>query len=469
MISSTFNLVATHLDDDNIFTSDPSVRRHIVDGKYVYVFTNAASAQAVTTKRSLRLTDCLLVGGGGAGGTTMAGGGGGGGVTNISGIANVVASRGSTITVSVGAGGTPSTAQGVKGGNGGTTLFDFGVFSASVVGGGGGGSWDNKAGAAGASGGGGSQNGAGGEGIEGIGFAGAAGLAVNGSGSGGGGGAGHAGYTAANSRAGNGGEGVSNRITGAWVVYGGGGGGGGSGSGYGTYNFGFGGLGGGGDGGKSVVGNPGADGLGGGGGGGGWSGSLKAGGRGGSGTVILAVTPNEIETDLADQVWNHFDPCRPEITVSNVLNGATWTVGGDIESPYFDVEYRNNVGIGLATVIVTGKGDCAGLFWSGVFNIIADNMNALKNASGEYPSLGAVFKKFDIDTLRLVSVGLYINYYEDTEHAVVDEWAKTITLADPAYYNFSRLPEQTGGSYTSAEQERKTVKVNLTVTATEQP
>ena len=371
VISSTFNLVATHLDDDNIFTSDPSVRRHIVDGKYVYVFTNAASAQAVTTKRSLRLTDCLLVGGGGAGGTTMAGGGGGGGVTNISGIANVVASRGSTITVSVGAGGTPSTAQGVKGGNGGTTLFDFGVFSASVVGGGGGGSWDNKAGAAGASGGGGSQNGAGGEGIEGIGFAGAAGLAVNGSGSGGGGGAGHAGYTAANSRAGNGGEGVSNRITGAWVVYGGGGGGGGSGSGYGTYNFGFGGLGGGGDGGKSVVGNPGADGLGGGGGGGGWSGSLKAGGRGGSGTVILAVTPNEIETDLADQVWNHFDPCRPEITVSNVLNGATWTVGGDIESPYFDVEYRNNVGIGLATVIVTGKGDCAGLFWSGVFNIIA--------------------------------------------------------------------------------------------------
>ena len=105
----------------------------------------------------------------------------------------------------------------------------------------------------------------------------------------------------------------------------------------------------------------------------------------------------------------------------------------------------------------------------GVFNIIADNMNALKNASGEYPSLGAVFKKFDIDTLRLVSVGLYINYYEDTEHAVVDEWAKTITLADPAYYNFSGLPEQTGGSYTSAEQERKTVKVNLTVTATEQP
>ncbi len=405
VVSADFNLVATHLDDDNIFTSDPSVRRHIVDGKYVYVFTNAASAQAVTTKRSLRLTDCLLVGGGGAGGTTMAGGGGGGGVTNISGIANVVASRGSAITVSVGAGGTPSTAQSAKGGNGGATSFNFGLFSASVAGGGGGGSWDNRAGAAGASGGGGAQNGAGGEGTEGIGFAGAAGLAANGSQSGGGGGAGHAGYTAANSRAGNGGEGVSNRITGAWVVYGGGGGGGGSGSGYGTYNFGFGGLGGGGDGGKAVVGNPGADGLGGGGGGGGWSGSLKAGGRGGSGTVILAVTPNEIETDLADQVWNHFDPCRPEITVSNVLNGATWTVGGDIESPYFDVEYSNNVGIGLATVIVTGKGDCAGLFWSGVFNIIATSY------------ADANITTTDLSVQRLEVEGRYVYVFTNTVSA----------------------------------------------------
>ena len=57
--------------------------------------------------------------------------------------------------------------------------------------------------------------------------------------------------------------------------------------------------------------------------------------------------------------------------MSNVLNGATWTVGGDIESPYFDVEYRNNVGIGTASVFITGKGDCAGLFWSGTFNITA--------------------------------------------------------------------------------------------------
>ncbi|MBO4708943.1 MAG: hypothetical protein J5727_04105, partial [Kiritimatiellae bacterium] len=65
VISSTFNLVATHLEDENISTDDPTVRRYEVDGRYVYVFTNAASAQVVTAKRSLRLTDCLLVGGGG--------------------------------------------------------------------------------------------------------------------------------------------------------------------------------------------------------------------------------------------------------------------------------------------------------------------------------------------------------------------------------------------------------------------
>ena len=408
VVSSTFNLVATHLEDDNIATDDPSVRRYEVDGKYVYVFTNAASAQVATAKRSLRLTDCLLVGGGGAGGTTMAGGGGGGGVTNISGIANVVASRGSTITVSVGAGGTPSTAQSAKGGNGGATSLEFGGFSASVAGGGGGGSYGNKAGADGASGGGGSQDGAGGAGTDGIGNAGAAGLGSNTLGkAGGGGGAGHEGYLADTTaqRGGNGGEGVACNITGETVYYGGGGGGGGSGSGYGTYNFGFGGLGGGGDGGKTVAGNPGADGLGGGGGGGGWSGSLKSGGRGGSGTVILAVTPNDIDTDLADQVWNHFDPCRPEITVSNVLNGTTWTVGGDIESPYFDVEYRNNVGIGTASVFITGKGDCAGLFWSGAFNITATSFS------------DANISTTDLSVQRLEVDGRYVYVFTNTVSA----------------------------------------------------
>ena len=371
VVSANYNLVATHLEDDNIFTSDPSVRRYIVDGKYVYVFTNAASAQAVTTKRSLQLTDCLLVGGGGAGGATMAGGGGGGGVTNISGLADVSIQASHTFTVAVGAGGIPNTSQKNKGGNGGATSLDFGGFFASVAGGGGGGSWSSTAGANGASGGGGCQNGASGAGIAGIGFDGAAGAAASTSKAGGGGGAGHAGYQAANGRAGYGGEGVSNNITGAWVVYGGGGGAGGSSNGWGTNAAGLGGLGGGGNGGKGTAGEKGVDGLGGGGGGGGWNGSDKAGGQGGSGTVILSIQPNEIDVNLTDQVWNYFTPCRPELTVSNLLNGTTWTVGGDNASPYFDVEYFNNVGTGTARVVITGKGDCAGMYWSGSFDITA--------------------------------------------------------------------------------------------------
>ena len=381
-LTAKFNIVATKLEDENISTLDISVKRHIVDGKYVYVFTDAASAQVVTAKRNLAMTDCLLVGGGGAGGGKTGGGGGAGGVTNAANLgASAFVAKNGTFTVTVGAGGTHNNNPQSKGGNGGTTSIVFGEFSASVAGGGGGGSWNNGGGVAGASGGGGSQNAVGGAGTAGIGNAGATGLGVNTCRSGGGGGAGHAGYqadTTAN-HSGYGGEGVSNNITGAWVVYGGGGGGGG-GKGVGdstTLTPGLGGLGGGGNGGSSANngnGNPGTDGLGGGGGGGNLGGNGNNGGRGGqggSGTVILVVNPNDLEVELTDQVWESFDPCRPELTVSNAVNGAHWTVGGDIASEYFDVEYVNNVGVGTARVDITGKGDCAGLSWSGSFDILA--------------------------------------------------------------------------------------------------
>ena len=381
-LTAKFNIVATKLEDENISTLDISVKRHIVDGKYVYVFTDAASAQVVTAKRNLAMTDCLLVGGGGAGGGKTGGGGGAGGVTNAANLgASAFVAKNGTFTVTVGAGGTHNNNPQSKGGNGGTTSIVFGEFSASVAGGGGGGSWNNGGGVAGASGGGGSQNAVGGKGTAGIGNAGATGLGVNTCRSGGGGGAGHAGYqadTTAN-HSGYGGEGVSNNITGAWVVYGGGGGGGG-GKGVSdstTLTPGLGGLGGGGNGGSSANngnGNPGTDGLGGGGGGGNIGGNGNNGGRGGqggSGTVILVVNPNDLEVELTDQVWESFDPCRPELTVSNAVNGAHWTVGGDIASEYFDVEYVNNVGVGTARVDITGKGACAGLSWSGSFDILA--------------------------------------------------------------------------------------------------
>ena len=74
---------AAEYSDENITTTDDSVRRFDVGGKSVYVFTNAAAAQVVTAKRGIVLSDCLLVGGGGGGGFGRGGGGGGGGgVTN---------------------------------------------------------------------------------------------------------------------------------------------------------------------------------------------------------------------------------------------------------------------------------------------------------------------------------------------------------------------------------------------------
>ena len=75
--------------DENIATTDDSVRRLEVGGKSVYVFTNAASALTVTAKRNLAMTDCLLVGGGGAGGNTMAGGGGAGGFIELADVYSV--------------------------------------------------------------------------------------------------------------------------------------------------------------------------------------------------------------------------------------------------------------------------------------------------------------------------------------------------------------------------------------------
>jgi len=66
---------------------------------------------------------------------------------------------------------------------------------------------------------------------------------------------------------------------------------------------------------------------------------------------LLTILP------IPDQINETFDPCRPELTVSNQVNGTTWTVGGDLSSPYFDVAYTNNFGAGTATATVTGKGD----------------------------------------------------------------------------------------------------------------
>ena len=74
---------------------------------------------------------------------------------------------------------------------------------------------------------------------------------------------------------------------------------------------------------------------------------------------------------IPDRIHESFDPCRPEFVVSNRLTGATWTVGGDIASEDFDVEYENNIGAGTAKVTITGKGEHAEAYYISYFNITA--------------------------------------------------------------------------------------------------
>ena len=415
--------------DENIATTDESVRRLEVGGKSVYVFTNAASALTVTAKRGIVLSDCLLVGGGGGGGHGRAGGGGGGGVTNVTDIVGAYIDRDDTFTLAVGAGGAGGSSNSVKGGNGGETSLRFGLFDASIRGGGGGGSWGSTAGANGASGGGGAQTGAGGAGIDGMGFAGANGGGGNSAASGGGGGAGHVGYAANTTSkiAGNGGEGIASSITGTEVYYGGGGGGGGGANGlWGgwVYDPGLGGNGGGGNGGKDVVGENGVDGLGGGGGGGGASGSGvnvtdKCGGNGGAGTAILVVRPLVyVIVPIPDQIHESFDPCRPEFVVSNRMNGATWTVGGDIVSPYFDVEYADNVGIGTATATIIGKGEFADANYTALYNILATKYE------------DANISTTDLTARRLIVDGKSVYVFTNAASAQVVTAKRGIYLAD---------------------------------------
>ena len=356
--SQSFNIVATKQEDENILSSDPTARRRIVDGKYVYIFKDPSSAKTAIVKRNLAMTDYLVVGGGGGGGNAMGGGGGGGGVTNATGIVRALLSEGDTFTVSVGAGGAGAGSYNSKGANGKATSFTFGDISVSVAGGGGGGSWFNAAGADGASGGGGTQSSAGGAGIDGLGYAGATGVASSRAG-GGGAGAGHAGYqyTDDPKRAGNGGEGIVSSITGEAVYYGGGGGGGAD-----SCDPGFGGLGGGGDGKKKAAGQPGTDGFGGGGGGGSWLGtnsdSRNCGGKGGSGTVILALRPGDFNIEsIPDQYLNvgtggEFTPepvVRADDGITLLKKGVDYTVS-----------YTGNAQSGYAYLTVTGINDYSG-------------------------------------------------------------------------------------------------------------
>ena len=262
------------------------------DGSYtIHTFTTASSPKTFTTDTA-QSVDLLVVAGGAGGGGYCGGGGGAGGY--ISTIGHSVTATSYSITVGTGGagatgGGSP---PGGVGGNGGTS--QFGSMTAAV--GGGGGAGYLRSAAVGGSGGG-STSAVNVAGTAGQGYAGGKGTGASSQDGGGGGGASEVGedgdpngITPTN-LAGDGGDGLSNSITGAAVFYAGGGGGGRGGAVISPLT-GAGGNGGGGQGSSGASANAaivGTANTGGGGGGGGYSpgGSQDHSAAGGSGIVIL--------------------------------------------------------------------------------------------------------------------------------------------------------------------------------------
>lgn len=282
--------------DEYILTPDKTVRRIDLPGRTVYVFTNVADeAVQVTALKRFKVRQALVVGGGGGGGKSIGGGGGGGGVVYSNRLSQVV-EEASVLTVKVGGGGegfTKATESYSTGTQGGHSSLTIGGLSLVAYGGGGGAGYLKTPSAAAEEGEIGSGGGSSRAGIGTLGFqwqqgfaGGSTSDANNAAGGGGASETGQPGFK--------GGEGLAIGITGSDVVYGSGGGGGAR---YSATATGVPGAGGtnAGAGGNNSEGTPGIDGTGSGGGGGGRSADAPTvdwvGGRGGSGTVILSVSP----------------------------------------------------------------------------------------------------------------------------------------------------------------------------------
>lgn len=370
---ATFVVRSVGYEDENIATSDASVQK-IVNGKhFVYVFTNGSEQAVLRTKRTITLVDRLLVGGGGGGGGQGGAGGGGGGYVASQELA--LFEEGDVCNLAVGGGGLSHTGVGFgfaghQGGHSWLSLFGCRQFAYGGGGGGGNASGEGSPSSAVVEDEIGSSGGSYGTSDASIvehqhwnptqGHRGSSRYyhSVGNDSGGAGGGAGAVGTTVVGVGA-NGGEGVTNSITGAAVVYGSGGGGGAKTSlviaGKGGTNAGCGE--------PSDTGNiPAAapDGFGGGGGGGGSKGfggspsrNVTDGGNGGSGTVILsflvgnAVAGHMEIQPIAEQPYLGRPAC-PAVTVKN-LDGDTLLRGRD-----YTVSYRNNTGAGEGTVTVTG-------------------------------------------------------------------------------------------------------------------
>ena len=92
---------------------------------------------------------------------------------------------------------------------------------------------------------------------------------------------------------------------------------------------------------------------------------------------------------IPDQVCGFVGGCRPEFTVSNVVNAQTWTIGGDIVSADFDVAYSNNADPGVATVTVTGKGNLSDNVFTTTFNVYR-RVKSITSTGTQYIDTGIV-------------------------------------------------------------------------------
>ena len=255
--------------------------RLTVGGDLVLVYTNTAAAGSFTLSRDTTARVLVVGGGGGGGGSYLTssrtGGGGAGGLIET----NAVSLAAGTYTVTVGAGG----AANANGGDSSISLAGEALVTA--IGGGYGGYWSTVAPSNGGSGGGGIYEHGGGAGTEGQGHAGGASSYENGGG--GGGGAGREGYAGGAAEMGLGGDGVQSDITGELAWYAAGGSGGAS-------NVSQNGIGGKGQAGVAGAATAGANGTGSGGGAG------HPAGRGGSGIVVIRISPVSVPYALMTDI-----------------------------------------------------------------------------------------------------------------------------------------------------------------------
>ena len=360
----------TRAYEDEFLTivGDESVRTNWVGNRVVYVFTNTASAVSATFRQKMTLEEALVVGGGGAGGGFHGAGGGGGGILDLT--ARTFCPESAQISLTVGKGGAGN-GNGV-GRPGSSSSVTIGGVTSTARGGGGGGCGTSSLPSTGSNGSGGGAGCPGGSGAASVlassdeytsGQGNPGGNNPGSAKAGGGGGyseRGHDGrsFSVAEDKGvtgicGDGGEGLTNAITGVDVVYGSGGGGGG-----GTSNFGvtWAGKGGtnAGDGGAgrlsqnpdaasnlaTVDGHAAPAGFGGGGGGGGAckegfsSAQRRNGGAGGSGTVILSFSVGG-------------EPGKPVIAQENV----NFTFPDNESQPYFNITLTGAEGAAYSATV----------------------------------------------------------------------------------------------------------------------